>query len=207
MQHRPALIGALAAELAVGLLAAASPAAATKPEPSPAEPASPDVPLPVRNGHTDVPLPDPLPDVSLPVEVALPVRTGRAGDVPDDPPAPPSPPTPEPAAPAEPQAPSARDLPSPAPAAPAPTTPSVPTPESPPAASAPPPAHTVALGDSLWEIAAGQLASATGRDRAVLNAPEIAGYWVRLCETNRPRLLSGDLNLIYAGEVVELPPV
>ena len=75
-----------------------------------------------------------------------------------------------------------------------------------PAASAPP-AHSVVAGDSLWEIAATQLATMSGRDRAALSAADIAGYWVRVCEANRGHLQSGDLNLIYAGEVVDLPAI
>ena len=66
---------------------------------------------------------------------------------------------------------------------------------------------TVVVGDNLWWIAARQLAAATGRDRASLSDEEIARYWVGVCEHNRPRLISGDVNLIYPGEVVELPAV
>jgi hypothetical protein len=65
----------------------------------------------------------------------------------------------------------------------------------------------VVAGDSLWGIAAAQLAAASGRERATLSAAEIAGYWVRVCEANRSRLQSGNLNLIYSGEVVELPAI
>lgn len=210
MQHRSVLIGVLTAELAVGVLAAASPAAADPRGPSPEEPGAPQRPVPVRDGHTDIPLPDPLPDVSLSVD--LPIRTGRAGDVAAEPPDP-APAPPEPSAPADvpaPPAPARRSAPAQpsAPlATPAPKTPAAPTGAARPAAAAPPPAHTVAPGDSLWEIAARHLASATGRDRAALAAPEIASYWVSVCEANRSRLGSGDPNLIYAGEVVELPPI
>jgi hypothetical protein len=38
-------------------------------------------------------------------------------------------------------------------------------------------------------------------------SPEVTGYWQQVCAVNRGRLRSGDLNLIYPGEQVELPPV
>lgn len=66
-------------------------------------------------------------------------------------------------------------------------------------------AHTVASGDNLWEIAAAHLATASGRPRAELGALDIAPYWTRVCVANRPHLVSGDVSLIYAGEVIELP--
>jgi hypothetical protein len=59
----------------------------------------------------------------------------------------------------------------------------------------------------LWEIAASHLAQTSGRDRAALGPADIVGYWVRVCAANRDRLRSGDLDLIYPGEVVDLPPV
>ena len=43
------------------------------------------------------------------------------------------------------------------------------------------------------------------REVAALSTAEIVRYWVRVCEDNRTHLQSGDLSLIYAGEVVELP--
>ncbi|MGQ0802857.1 MAG: LysM peptidoglycan-binding domain-containing protein [Actinomycetota bacterium] len=87
--------------------------------------------------------------------------------------------------------------------APPPTTPPAPDPSPvpaespPPAPTAPPPAttqHVVAPGDSLWTIAADHVAGT-----------EIDSYWVRLVEANRDALRSGNPNLIYAGEVIELP--
>ena len=65
----------------------------------------------------------------------------------------------------------------------------------------------VAPGDNLWAIAAQTLARATGRDRGAVADDEIDRYWRVLCDLNRGRVRSGDVNLIYPGEVVVLPPV
>jgi nucleoid-associated protein YgaU len=204
VRTRPTVIGVLAAELAAGALAAAPPAAADD-EP---EPPLPDVTLPVRDGRVDVDIP--LPDAGHPVDVRVSVRTGRADDAPVDPPPPAPEPAPSPAAP-DPPAPRV-----PAPGAPLPVTEpadaAVPPAAAPaaapaPAAAAPPSTHTVAAGDSLWEIAARHLATTTGRDRRALGAPEVAAYWVRVCDAHRTRVASGDLDLIYPGEVVDLPPL
>jgi nucleoid-associated protein YgaU len=56
----------------------------------------------------------------------------------------------------------------------------------------------VEKGDHLWKISARHL------DRV---APEsdIAPYWRDVVDVNTPRLRSGDPDLIYPGEVVELP--
>jgi len=98
--------------------------------------------------------------------------------------------------------------PAPAPAAQAPGT-STPTTGSPTAPTAvslsSASSHIVVTGDNLWDIAASRLASATGRDVAALSTAEIVRYWVRVCEDNRAHLQSGDVSLIYAGEIVELP--
>ena len=64
----------------------------------------------------------------------------------------------------------------------------------------PPPApaskeYTVVKGDNLWRISARR----TG-NRGV------APYWRKVIETNRPRLRSGNPNLIFPGERLELPP-
>ena len=153
----------------------------------------------------DPPAADPAPEV--------PVRTGRTGDA---------------AAVAEVTAalPDVDvDVPVRAPVAEAPAVPR-PTPDSPRGSSdggAPPPpadslaiaapaaaapdTHTVLAGDTLWDLAASQLATATGRSLAQLTNAEVVVYWVRVCELNRPRLRSGDPNLIFPGEVIELPPV
>jgi len=84
----------------------------------------------------------------------------------------------------------------------APTAPATPPPS--PTAGA---THTVARGEHLWSIAARQVATATGNPRAAVAPADIARYWRRVVEVNRPRLRSGDPNLVYPGEVVELPPL
>jgi Tfp pilus assembly protein FimV len=87
-------------------------------------------------------------------------------------------------------------------AAPAPSTTSPPAPATTPT---PGTAYTVAPGDSFWEIAARTVAGSSGRDRSSLAAADIHSYWVRLCDANRARVRSGDVDLIYPGEVVDLP--
>jgi hypothetical protein len=83
----------------------------------------------------------------------------------------------------------------------------------PPAPPAPAPAptagamHTVTRGEHLWSIAAARVASSSGRPPADLSPADIAPYWLRVVELNRPRLRSGNPNLVYAGELVELPPL
>jgi resuscitation-promoting factor RpfA len=89
-----------------------------------------------------------------------------------------------------------------------------PAPATPPPAPAtsPPPSfvstrHVIAPGDHLWSIAARHLAAGTRRSRADLTPADIAPYWRRVVEHNRPRLRSGDPDLVYPGEEVELPPL
>jgi nucleoid-associated protein YgaU len=65
----------------------------------------------------------------------------------------------------------------------------------------------VVRGDNFWTIARTRLAEVRGRRAADLSDREIAVYWVTVVEANRGRLRSGDPDLIYPGEVVELPPV
>jgi hypothetical protein len=169
-----------------------------------------------------VPPPETAPDAPT----TMPVRTGRVGDplaratVGTEQPEPDT-------VPAEPSTPSPAPAPVPVPTSPSPTTPApseggatggetspipAPTPSTPPAPAAstgstPPPAHTVATGDNLWDIAALHLATATGRAVTALDEDEVAAYWRRVCDANRERLRSGDVNLIFTGEVIELPPV
>jgi nucleoid-associated protein YgaU len=67
-----------------------------------------------------------------------------------------------------------------------------------------PDTHAVEVGESLWSIAEHRLRVTTGTpppDAAT------ATYWVELIAANRPRLISGDPDLIYPGEVLVLPPV
>jgi hypothetical protein len=83
-----------------------------------------------------------------------------------------------------------------------------------PVAPATPPAptagatHTVTRGEHLWSIAATQVAGASGRQSGDDLAPsDVVPYWLRFVAMNRHRLRSGDPNLVYPGEVVELPPL
>ena len=91
----------------------------------------------------------------------------------------------------------AGDQPAPAPEAP------VATPAQPAIGSA----YSVVVGDSLWSIAARKLAQDTGRSESALSDGEIARYWSRVIEANRDGLTSGDPDLIYPKEQIELPPV
>lgn len=77
-----------------------------------------------------------------------------------------------------------------------PPAPMPPPPASPSATPAPAPVatHRVAPGEHLWSIAAG-------------HAADVAPYWRRLVELNRPHLRSGDPDLVYPDESIELPPV
>jgi hypothetical protein len=200
MRRSPVTLGVLAAELAVGALVLAPPAAAgdepVSTEPAPDAPVTPPVAEPtrpplisVRTGRSGDPN-----AVTPAVRVDVPV-----GDPPVDEPSTPAAPEPTP----EPEPPTPSSAPPPA-AAGVPTSPESPSPTTPTAAGAPP-AHTVVEGDSLWHISAAHLATVTGRDRATIPVAEIAGYWVRVCETNRATLRSGNLDLIHPGEVIHLP--
>jgi hypothetical protein len=139
--------------------------------------------------------------VSVPSRPPSSVRTGHGVDplpVPSGPPIDPAPvPTPPPT--------TAPLLP---PAAQPPVVPGVP---AAPAPSAPTPtaeaAHTVTGGEHLWSIAAGHVATMMGKSPAGLAPADIAPYWLRVVEINLPRLRSGNPNLVYPGEVVELPPL
>ncbi|HEX5586799.1 MAG TPA: hypothetical protein VFZ17_05785 [Acidimicrobiia bacterium] len=89
----------------------------------------------------------------------------------------------------------------------APTVPETTTPAPAVAVSGPTGSVVVAPGDDLWEIAARAVAIARGAPRSSVADDEIAPYWVAVCDANRERLQSRDVNLVFPGEVVELPPV
>jgi LysM repeat protein len=82
----------------------------------------------------------------------------------------------------------------------------VPVLATPPLAATAGTTHTVARGEHLWSVAADRIATATGKPPADLAPTDIAPYWLRVVEINRPRLRSSDPNLVFPGEVVELPP-
>ena len=88
---------------------------------------------------------------------------------------------------------------------------SVPTPSGPPEAPIAQAVEqgtvVVAPGDNLWDLSAAALARATGRERVDLGDDEIATYWSVVCDANRATVRSGDVNLIYPGEVIVLPSV
>ena len=67
----------------------------------------------------------------------------------------------------------------------------------------PPATYVVKSGDNLWKIAAALVQARSGR---IPSSAEIGGYWWRLIEENRQRIISGDPNLIYPGEELVLPP-
>lgn len=80
-----------------------------------------------------------------------------------------------------------------------------PTPATPPPASPARARHVIAPGEHLWSIAADHVAASTGRRIAELTPADIAPYWSRLVELNRSHVRSRNVNLVYPGEVVELP--
>lgn len=90
---------------------------------------------------------------------------------------------------------------------PSPAPPPEPTSTDPPAAP-----DTVATsatviaepGDHLWRLAADALAAHLGRQPRLI---ELNEYWLRVIDTNRDHLTSGDPNLIYSGESIRLPAV
>jgi nucleoid-associated protein YgaU len=62
----------------------------------------------------------------------------------------------------------------------------------------PPTTAVVVPGDHLWKISEHHLESAD-------SALEVAPYWRQVIEVNTPSLRSGDPDLIFPGEVIELP--
>ena len=85
-----------------------------------------------------------------------------------------------------------------------------PQPQPTPGAPAPPAGsaavtYRVVPGDNLWVIAAREVARRAGVALAEVPAAAVVPYWQAVCDTNRPRLASGDVGLIYPGEAIALP--
>lgn len=62
--------------------------------------------------------------------------------------------------------------------------------------------YTVVSGDNFWDIASKQLSNKLGR---AANNQEITNYWMQLVEANKGNIKSGNPNLIFPGEVINLP--
>lgn len=65
-----------------------------------------------------------------------------------------------------------------------------------------PTTHVVMPGESLWSLAEAAIAS-TG---AGPDVEAVGSCWVRLVEMNGLRLASGDPDVVWPGEVVDVPP-
>ncbi len=63
---------------------------------------------------------------------------------------------------------------------------------------------TVQSGDNLWLMCRRHLLHELGHRPT---SGEIAPYWLRVIARNQPVLISGNPDLIYAGEVIEMPPL
>ncbi len=215
--------------IAGGGLLGAAPSAFATPDPTPSTsqtastPASPTPPppvtLPLRTGRAvpdqpDAPAADDPPDLGA----AATLRTGLAtvavppaASTPAPPVSAPAPPAiPPPAAPASPLPTSpSSDAQSPSSSSSTrPSDPTTPAPSAAPTAAGPPPdltSHTVIAGDSLWSIAASQVAQHADQSPASLAAADVTPYWQAVCAANRSTLRSGDVNLIYPGEQITLP--
>jgi len=64
----------------------------------------------------------------------------------------------------------------------------------------------VGPGEHLWELAAREVARATTVSRDEVDVGDVTAYWMRVCDANRDRLASGDVNVVHIGETVVLPP-
>lgn len=64
--------------------------------------------------------------------------------------------------------------------------------------------HVIREGENLWSIAKAHLTDSTGMTPT--NA-DVAPYWAQLVEQNRDSLSSGNADLIYPGESIQLPAV
>jgi hypothetical protein len=79
-----------------------------------------------------------------------------------------------------------------------------------PGAASPPSAaeqRRIRAGEHLWAIAAATVAADRGVAVAQLAEAEIHRYWRELMAANATRLRSGDVDVVYPGEVLVLPPV
>ena len=72
--------------------------------------------------------------------------------------------------------------------------------EDPAAATPSASSYTVVAGDNFWDIAAQHLRSNGGEP----TNQEVTNYWVQLVEQNRGNIQSGNPNLIFPGEVINL---
>jgi nucleoid-associated protein YgaU len=80
-----------------------------------------------------------------------------------------------------------------------------PTPAGGEAPARPAATHVVRRGDSLWMIATEHLAAARGVPADAVPQLEVAEAWRAIVNLNVSSLSSGDPNLIYPGEIVQLP--
>lgn len=80
-----------------------------------------------------------------------------------------------------------------------------PTPAGSEAPAAPGVTHVVRPGDSLWTIATKHLAAARGVSADAVPQLEVAEVWRAIVNLNVSSLSSGDPNLIYPGETIQLP--
>lgn len=65
--------------------------------------------------------------------------------------------------------------------------------------------HEIAAGESLWVIAAEDLAAHRGLPVAELAEAAVAAHWRAVIEVNLDRLRSGDPDLVFPGEQLRLP--
>jgi nucleoid-associated protein YgaU len=66
--------------------------------------------------------------------------------------------------------------------------------------------HVVVAGDNLWSIAATTLRQGASERREGVRNAEIVPYWKHVIAENRPALRSGNPDLIFPGESIQLPP-
>jgi DNA-binding SARP family transcriptional activator len=61
--------------------------------------------------------------------------------------------------------------------------------------------------ENLYDVAAAQVAHATGRSASELRSAEVSPYWRAVIRANQDTLQSGDPRVIFAGERIVLPPL